>query len=83
MSDAQRPIVVPLEVVAVPLYLLLYLPAHCHLIVARLYVLPVGIDKASSRGRRYRFDSVPIDVFDASLPEFLDEVGGLFFQGSG
>lgn len=73
----------PLEVVAVPLDLLLYLVAHCYLIVTRLYVLPVSIDKAGPRGGRYRFDPVPIDVFDASLPEFLDELGGLFLQGSG
>lgn len=82
VGDAQRPIVVPLEVVAVPLDLLLCLPAHGDLVIARIYVLSVGIDKTCSSGGRYRVDSVPIDVFDASFPKLLDEVGGLCLQGS-
>lgn len=73
----------PLEVVAVPSDLLLYLPPHSNLIIAGLYVLPVGINKACPGGRRYRLDSVPIDVFDAELPEFLDELGCFRLKGSG
>lgn len=82
VGDAQRPIFVPLEVMAVPLYLLLYLLADCCLIVTRLYVLPISIDKAGSCGGRNRLNPIPIDVFDASFPELLDEAGGLCLQGS-
>lgn len=83
MSDAQRPIVMPLEVVAVPPDLLLYLVPHGDLIITGFDVLPVGIDKAGPGGRCYRLDAVPIDVFDAELPELLDELGCLLLQGSG
>lgn len=82
MSDAQRPVVVPLEIVAVPLDLPLHLPAHSDPVIARIYILPVGIDKTGSSGGRYRLDPVPIDVLDASFTELLDEVGGLCLQGS-
>lgn len=50
MNDAQRPVVMPLEVVAVPPDLLLYLPAHGDFIITGLYVLPVGINKAGPSG---------------------------------
>lgn len=73
----------PLEVVAVPPDLLLYLPAHGDFIITGLYVLPVGINKAGPSGRCYRLDTVPIDVFDAELPKLLDEVGCLLLQRSG
>lgn len=76
MGDAQRPVVVPLKVVAVPLDLLLYFPPNGGLVVAGPHVLPVGVDEARPGGRRYRFDAVPVDVLDAPLPELIDEVGG-------
>jgi hypothetical protein len=41
---------VPLEVVAVHPDLLLYLPPHGGLIVTRLHVLSVGINKTGSSG---------------------------------
>lgn len=71
----------PLEVVAVPLDLLLYLPPHRGLIIAGPHVLPVGVDEAGPGRRRYRLDPVSVDVLDASPPELLDELGGLCLQG--
>lgn len=77
MGDAQRTIFVPLEVMAVPSDLLLYLLSHRSLIVFWIHVLPVGINEACPGGRGDRSNSVPIDVFDASRSELFDELGSL------
>lgn len=83
MGDAQRPVIMPLEVVAVPPDLLLYLPPNRGLVVAGPHVLPVGIDEARPGGRRDRLYAVPVDVLDAPLPELIDELGGSCLQGPG
>lgn len=83
VSDTQRPIFMPLKVMAVPLDLILDLSPHSGFIITGSYILAVGINKTGPRGRRDRLDAVPVDVLDASLPELVDELGGLCLQGSG
>lgn len=50
MSDAQRSIVVPLKVMAVPADLFLYLSPHGDIIITTFHVLPVGINEAGPSG---------------------------------
>ncbi|KUI72296.1 hypothetical protein VM1G_11798 [Cytospora mali] len=78
VRDAQRPIFVPLEILTVPSDLFLNFLPYRGLVVIDLYMLPIGVDDARSRGRHYGRNPVPIYIFDAFRTQILHKLRDLF-----